>query len=106
MNFGSERSVNIPCFVNEKEEITNINYFTENQPVEIDAVEYEIDCLYLEGETDFVSVYGLTGYFEGWFSNDSFSVPILAKMNVIIGSISLELKNWNKSLWNPPSYKN
>ena len=106
MNFGSERSVNIPCFVNEKEEITGINYFTENEPVEIDAVDYEVDCLYLDGETDFVSVYGLTGYFEGWFSNDSFSVPILAKMNVIIGSITLELKNWNKNLWNPPSYTN
>lgn len=106
MNFGKERSVNIPCFVNEKEEITTINYFTKNQPVEIDAVDYEVDCLYLDGRTDFVSVYGLTGYFEGWFSNDFYSVPIRAKMNVIIGSIILELKNWNKNLWNPPSYKN
>lgn len=106
MNFGEQRSVSVPCFVNEKEEKTIINYFDENESVSIDAVDYEIDCLKLDGKTDFVSVYGLTGSFEGWFSNDSFSVPILAKMNVIIGSVNLELIKWNEKLWNPPSYKN
>ena len=106
MNFGRDRTVHVPCFVNEKEEITKINFFTGKEPVSIDAVEYDIDCLRLDGETKFASVYGLTGYFEGWFSNDALYVPILAKMNVIIGSVTLELIKWNKELWNPPSYTN
>ena len=106
MNFGEQRTVTIPCFVNEKEEKTVINFFNESEPVSIDAVDYDIDCRRLDGRTDFVSIYGLTGDFEGWFSNDSFSVPILAKMNVIIGSINLELIKWNDKLWNPPSFKN
>ena len=106
MNFGEQRTVTVPCFVNEKEEKTVINFFNESEPVSIDAVDYEIDCRRLDGRTDFVSIYGLTGEFEGWFSNDSFSVPILAKMNVIIGSIDLELIKWNEKLWNPPSFKN
>jgi len=106
MNFGEQRTVTLPCFVNEKEEKTVINFFNESEPVSIDAVDYEIDCRRLDGRTDFVSIYGLTGDFEGWFSNDSFSVPIRAKMNVIIGSINLELIKWNEKLWNPPSFKN
>jgi hypothetical protein len=106
MNFGEQRTITVPCFVNEKEEKTVINFFDESEPVSIDAVDYEIDCRRLDGRTDFVSIYGLTGEFEGWFSNDSFSVPILAKMNVIIGSINLELIKWNDKLWNPPSFKN
>jgi len=106
MNFGEQRTVSVPCFVNEKEEKAVINYYNESEPVAIDAVDYEVDCLRLDGRTDFVSVYGLTGNFEGWFSNDSFSVPIRAKMNVIIGSIDLELIKWNEHLWNPPSCKN
>lgn len=105
-NFGKNRTVSVPCFVNEKEEVTVLNFYNENEPVSIDAVDYQIDCLRLDGYTDFVSVYGLTGEFEGWFSNDSFSVPIRARMNVIIGSINLELIKWNEKLWNPPSYKN
>ena len=104
MNFGINRTVSVHCFVNEKEEVTVLNFNNENEPVSIDAVDYQIDCLRLDGYTDFVSVYGLTGEFEGWFSNDSFSVPIRARMNVIIGSINLELIKWNEKLWNPPSY--
>ena len=106
MNFGEQRTVSVPCFVNEKEEEAVINFFTETEPILIDAVDYEVDCLRLSGQTDFVSVYGLTGGFEGWFSNDSFSVPIRAKMNVIIGSVNLELIKWDEKLWNPPSFKN
>lgn len=105
-NFGEQRTVSVPCFVNEKEEAAVINFFNESEPISIDAVDYEIDCHRLDGRTDFVSVYGLTGDFEGWFSNDSFSVPIRARMNVIIGSVNLELIKWNSELWNPPLYKN
>lgn len=105
-NFGKDTTLHIPSFVNERMETTTINFHTETEPVSIEAVEYEIDCLKLDGYTDFVSVYGLTGEFEGWFSNDKYCVPIIAKMNVIIGSVTLELKNWNSELWNPPRYIN
>jgi len=103
---GKEQTAKIPCFVNEKEEITIINFYNKSDPVSVEAVDYEIDCLYLDGYTDFVSVYGMTGNFEGWLSNDDFAVPILAKLNVIIGSVNLELIKWNSELWNPPLYKN
>jgi hypothetical protein len=106
MNQGKEQTVYIPCFVNEKEEIAKINFFSEREPVSIDSVDYEINCLRLDGETGFESVYGLTGYFEGWFSNDAFSIPIIAKMHVLIGNVTLELIKWNEDLWNPPPYKN
>ncbi len=105
VNFGAANEITIPCFVNEKEEVTKIKYFSNDEPVSIESVDYEIDCKRLEGETDFVSVYGLTGRFEGWFSNDKNSVPIIAKMNVIIGNVTLELIDWNKNLWNPPRWK-
>ena len=106
MNFGKRENISVACFVNEKVEFTTVNYYNDQQAVSIDAVDYEIDCLRLDGRTDFVSVYGLTGDFEGWFSNDAFAVPIQAKMNVMLGSIDLELIKWNKKLWNPPLYKN
>ncbi len=106
MNFDEEKTLSVPCFVNEKEEEAVINFYNQQESISIEAVDYEIDCRYLDGKTDFVSVYGLTGDFEGWFSNDSFSVPIKAKLNVVIGSINFELISWNKNLWNPPSVRN
>lgn len=104
MNLGTNKTVNVPCFVNEEKVFTRINFYTKVSDVSIDAVDYDISCLYLDGETDFISVFGLTGYFEGWFSNDEASIPIIAKMRVIIGNINLELIKWKRSGWNPPKY--
>ncbi len=104
MRTGQNRSYNIPCFVNEKSENTLINNYSESVPIKINSINYEVDCVKLNGKTDFVSIFGLTGAFEGWFSNDSYAIPVLAKMKVIIGNITLELIDWNKEEWTPPKY--
>ncbi|GAB4297037.1 MAG: hypothetical protein Kow0098_20830 [Ignavibacteriaceae bacterium] len=106
MGFGKEYTDEIPCFVAEKKEKTVINFFDDIVDVSIDAVDYDIACLKLEGYTDFISVFGLTGEFSGWFTNDEASIPVAAKMNVIIGSIYLELIDWKREGWKPPAYKN
>jgi hypothetical protein len=105
MNLGTRKSVNVPCFVNEKYEITKINFYTDIQDAEIDAVDYDVSCLRLDGRMDFISIYGLTGYFEGLFSNDEASIPIVAKMNVFLGNVKLELKQWKREGWNPPKFR-
>lgn len=105
MHSGIDTSVNLPCFVNEKEVYTEINFQKKVTGISIDAVDYDVACTELTGYTDFISVFGLTGHFEGWFSADEAAVPIEAKMNVIIGSISLELTKWKREGWNPPKIK-
>lgn len=104
MNSGQNKSVNLPCMVNEEKVYTKINFYNKIEPVEIDAVDYEIDCVRLDGHTDFVSVFGLTGNFEGWFTNDEVSVPVLAKLKVIIGNVTLELVEWKIEGWMPPKF--
>lgn len=105
MRTGQNKTVHVPTFINEKYEKTYINFYSDIEDVEIDAVDYDIACVRLDGETEFRGIFGLTGYFEGWFTNDEYAVPVLAKMQVIIGSITLELKDWNKSKWMPPKFK-
>lgn len=104
MRTGKKASFNTPVFINEKGEKTVIRCYDKPEPVEIDAVDYKINCVYLDGETEFKGIFGLTGYFEGWFSNDEHAVPIFAKMSVIIGNITVELKSWKKKNWTPPKY--
>jgi hypothetical protein len=100
-----QKKVNVPVFINEKHEKTYINFYNEVEEMDIDAVDYDISCVRLDGETEFRGIFGLTGYFEGWFSNDQYAVPIVAKMQVLIGSITLELKYWKKKGWIPPNYQ-
>ena len=101
---GSGKSINLPCFVNEKISYTSLNSYTQVTGVSIDAVNYDIACVRLDGRMNFISIFGLTGYFEGWFSNDQASIPIVAKMKVIIGNVRIELKSWKRPGWTPPKY--
>ncbi len=103
---GKKNSMMLPCFVNEQKVKTKINFYEETIPVSIDAIDYDVECVRLDGDMDFISIFGLTGYFEGWFSNDEASIPIVAHMKVIIGNIKLELKSWKREGWKPPEYKN
>ena len=45
----------------------------------------------------------LHGRVVGSTSDDDAAVPIVANMKVIIGSVRLELKRWNRPGWVPPS---
>lgn len=98
----SGKKQTIPAIVTEKKVQTVLNFSGKQEKVEIDAVEYPVDAVYFDGTADFVGIFGLTGDFEGWFSNDAARVPIMAKMRVILGSVTLELMQWKRAGWTPP----
>ncbi|RPI05670.1 MAG: DUF3108 domain-containing protein [Ignavibacteriae bacterium] len=97
-----KRTSKIPTFIDTNEVTTNVNFGIEHDEEEIDAVNYPIDVMKLDGRADFVGVFGLTGGFEGVFSNDAAGIPITARMKVILGSVKVELKNWKRNHWTPP----
>jgi hypothetical protein len=84
---------------------TFLNFKREHTSVEVDAIDYPVDVIGFDGHADFVGIFGLTGGFEGWFSNDEARVPILAKMKVLIGSVTIELMKWSRPGWSPPRAK-
>ncbi len=101
----SGEKLNVPTLIKEQKVSTYIDFKGEHTSVDLDAVDYPVDVVRFEGNMDFVGIYGLTGGFEGWFSNDDARVPIQAKMKVIIGSVTVELMKWNRPGWNPPRAK-
>lgn len=96
------QKVNVPIVVNEQMVTTYLDFLCERGSVEVDAVDHPIDVLRFEGNAQFTGIFGLTGDFEGWFSNDDARVPIMAKMKVILGSVTIELMQWNRAGWSPP----
>jgi hypothetical protein len=98
-----KRQEKIPTFVDTNEVTTVINFGIEHGEEDIDGVKYPVDMMKLDGRADFVGVFGLTGGFEGVFSNDVAGIPITARMKVILGSIKVELKNWKRENWIPPT---
>ena len=96
------KKVNLSGIVTEKQVNTNIDFYKERTSVEVDAIDYPVDVTKFEGQLDFEGIYGLTGAFTGWFSHDEARIPILAKMRVIVGSVTIELMRWNRPGWTPP----
>ena len=96
------RQKSIPTFIDTNEVTTKINLGVENLEEEIDAVDYPIDVVKLDGRAEFVGVFGLTGAFEGVFSNDPAGIPITARMKVVVGSVRVELMKWKRGEWIPP----
>jgi hypothetical protein len=92
----------VPTVIDTEQVSTYINFHHKLDDVSIGAVDYDVDVVGFDGRADFVGIFGLTGGFEGWFSNDAARVPILAYMNVLIGSVKIELESWNRPGWSPP----
>ncbi len=98
----TKRNVRIPTLIMADTARTIINFRNEEEAVEIDAVDYEVDALVLDGKALWEGVYGMKGDFIGWFSNDDARVPIKAEMEVIVGDVTLELISWKREGWAPP----
>ena len=97
--------LNVPTVIREQKVNTDIDFKVERTSIDLDAVDYPVDVVRFEGNMEFVGIFGLTGGFEGWFSNDDARVPIQAKMKVLIGSVTIELMKWTRPGWNPPRAK-
>jgi hypothetical protein len=98
------QEVRVPTIVNESRGDTRINFTVEHTHEKIDAVNYPVDLVHFEGEAKFIGIFGLTGSFEGWFSNDDARIPVIATMKVLIGNVRIELMKWKRNNWNPPRF--
>jgi len=104
-NFRQQKKISVPVLVNEKSYKTHFNFMNKIGTQDIDAVKYPIEIIEFDGTSDFTGVFGLTGYFKGFFSNDDAGIPIVAKMKVILGSVHIELIKWTRPGWVPPRAK-
>jgi hypothetical protein len=98
----SKRTAWIPTIVREDTAWTKINFTGNVSSVSIDAVSYPVRTVYFDGLANWTGVYGVTGYFEGWFSDDESRIPIKAKMKLYLGSADIELVGWKRPGWSPP----
>jgi hypothetical protein len=97
----AQQAVAVPTLVRGKAGRTNFYFPGMRTRESIDAVSYPIRVIEFEGKAEFEGIFGLTGDFTGWFSDDEAAVPIKAKLKVLLGSVWLELKEWKRGNWVP-----
>jgi hypothetical protein len=101
----SRRVVHVPTIVNGKIGNTILDFAGPIQQTEIDALERPVRTREYIGTALWsgTSTAGLSGDFVGWISDDEASVIIKAELNILLGSITVELEKWKRPGWVPPS---
>jgi hypothetical protein len=102
VNARSVKQTSVPTFIKGKQGTTLINFYRKATSIDIDAVDYPVDVVEIDGKADFSGILGMNGEFTGWFSNDTAQIPIKGKFKILLGSITIELKQWNRTGWSPP----
>jgi hypothetical protein len=100
-----KKTIKVPTVVNNTIGITHLNFHCRPETVEVDDISYPVKTLYFDGRAEWEGIYGLKGYFKGWFSDDEARVPIKAQMNVYVGNVDIELVSWKRGDWQPPKGK-
>lgn len=98
----SKKSATMPTVLMGKLGETTFYLPGESTTVDLDAVAYPVRAIAVEGTTSVVGIFGMSGDFTGWFSDDGAAVPLKGKLNVLIGSVTVELTRWNRRNWTPP----
>ncbi len=75
------------------------------EEVEVDVFDGPVRARRYTGTTHWPgnAVAGLGGEFTGWVSDDDAAVILRAEMKVIVGSIRVELEEWTRPGWVPPT---
>ncbi|MCX6155146.1 MAG: DUF3108 domain-containing protein [Candidatus Kapabacteria bacterium] len=98
----SKKNLVVPTII-ERDTSTTILYLQgKREKVEIDAADYPLKSIYFTGKGNWKGLYGLSGNFEGWFSDDDAHVPLKAKLNVLVGAVTVELVKWRRNNWSLP----
>lgn len=98
----SKKTIKVPTIIMDDTVSTSINFVGKEETVDIDAVKYPVKTVYLSGTANWTGIYGLSGKFEGWFSDDEARIPIRAKMKLYVGNANIELVKWSRGSWQPP----
>ncbi len=98
----SGKSYRFPTVVRADTTETVIHFTSRREAVRVDALPYPVQTVYFHGRANWTGIYGLTGAFQAWFSDDEARVPIRAQMRVYVGNVTIQLIRWKRAGWQPP----
>ena len=98
----THETLTVPVAANGKLGSATFTFADAKGSESIDPVEYPVRVAQFDGKLDLEGIFGLTGDFKGWFSDDDAAVPIKAQLKVILGNVNIELKSWTRKGWVPP----
>jgi len=97
------RTVSVPTVLYGKVGTTTFEFANEQTTESLDALDQPVRVIEVHGSTTVIGVYGMTGEFTGWFSDDAAGIPLKGTLKVLIGTVNVELIQWRRPGWTPPT---
>ncbi len=94
----------IPVFKDGDESSVKYSFNFNKTLVKIDAFQYDLSVIKMEGTLDYTGFFGFKGEFLIMLSDDEQRVPIKAYFNSSLGNVTLELISYKKDKWTPPAF--
>lgn len=93
---GSCLSTSLPTLNDYKIDQTEVSYANAIEDIEVDAFGAPRRCHLVSGIPRWVgrSFAGIKGPFRGWITDDEAAIPLRAKVEILLGSIVLELESY------------
>lgn len=98
---GKNRSFRVPACLNNDTTSAWLHMSGKKEKIYVDAFGKEVNCIYAHGKISTSGLYGLGGDFEVWFTDDEARIPVLGKVNIILGSAKIELVECKRNGWEP-----
>ena len=96
---------NVPTLIDGKFYKTTLNYCGLTENIDTDISDEPVKALKYEVSADWEGkgTAGLSDGYTGWLSGDKDLVVLRAEMDIFLGSIDVELNEWYKQGWVPPT---
>jgi hypothetical protein len=98
----TSQSVAVPTVLYGKIGTTTFHFNRRKTEGTLEVLDRPVKMIEVEGTTSAVGIFGMSGEFRGWFSDDSAAVPLKGKLNVLLGNVNVELIRWKRGSWSPP----
>ena len=94
-------NINLKNIVDFKMCQTRLNFSGESETIKVEALSKPMTAMKFEGKAEWVghSWAGVSGPFYGWISADHAAVPLKVKIQIFLGSITLELEDYTRTDW-------
>lgn len=92
-------SVTLPTIISFGIKDTDLKFTDEIKEIKVAALDRPIRARHVEGKAHWKAWAGITGPFNGWFSDDEAAIPLKIYFKIFLGSVKLELEDVHRPDW-------
>lgn len=104
----SGKCISVPTMIAGKLETTHLDFSGPIEYIDVSAFPDPVRVRRYEGIADWEggTAAGMSGDFTGWITDDLAAIPVQSELSILLGSLVIELEEYQRKDWSPPLQQN